>query len=168
MTYEELKIQLDINDPVEVLKSVGRPYGTMWFVICDSGDCHLLDTSGEEHDIICVKSISQGMVMRDDVKRVITPNYVTSIGQEAFYWCTGLKSVKISSSVKSIGEWAFSRCTRLKSIEVPGSVKSIGYWAFEGCIGLRELAFKGKTLEQVKAMQYYPWGIKDESIIKCI
>ena len=26
--------------------------------------------------------------------------------------------------------------------------------------------FKGKTLEEVKSMKDYPWGIEDESIIK--
>ena len=55
----------------------------------------------------------------------------------------------------------------MKSIEIPESVKSIGYWAFDNCTSLEEVIFKGKTMDQVKAMKYYPWDIKDESIIKC-
>jgi len=31
---------------------------------------------------------------------------------------------------------------------------------------LTDIIFKGKTLEEVKSMDNYPWGIKDESIIK--
>ena len=33
---------------------------------------------------------------------------------------------------------------------------------------LTNLLFKGKTLEEVKAMKNYPFGIQDESVIKCI
>lgn len=35
---------------------------------------------------------------------------VTGIGDEAFYNCTGLKSVTIPESVTSIGSFAFSGC----------------------------------------------------------
>ena len=35
---------------------------------------------------------------------------VTSIGNEAFFWCTGLTSVTIPNSVTSIGYNAFSVC----------------------------------------------------------
>ena len=38
---------------------------------------------------------------------------------------------------------------------------------FLGCISLKEIIFKGKTLEEVKQMKNYPFGIKNESIIKC-
>ena len=35
---------------------------------------------------------------------------VTSIGEHAFYHCTGLKSVAIPNSVTSIGDYAFYLC----------------------------------------------------------
>jgi hypothetical protein len=35
------------------------------------------------------------------------------------------------------------------------------------CKSLKEIIFKGKTLEEVKQMENYPFGIKDKSIIKC-
>ena len=41
---------------------------------------------------------------------------VTSIGDYAFYECTGLTSITISDSVTSIGGSAFSDCTGLTSI----------------------------------------------------
>jgi len=61
---------------------------------------------------------------------------VTSIGDLAFYNCTGLTSVTIPSSVTSIGANAFSYCSGLTSITIPSSVTSIGSYAFEGCSGL--------------------------------
>ena len=59
---------------------------------------------------------------------------VTSIGENAFYYCRGLTSVTIPNSVTSIGEYAFSFCYGLTSITIPNSVTSIKSYTFEGCI----------------------------------
>jgi hypothetical protein len=67
------------------------------------------------------------------------PNYVTRIGQQAFYGCTGLTSIVIPDSVTSIGSGAFSVCTGLTSITIPDSVTSIGEGAFYNCSGLTSI-----------------------------
>ena len=64
------------------------------------------------------------------------PTSVTSIGNSAFQYCSGLTSVTIPNSVTSIGEGTFCGCSGLTSIEIPNSVTSIGYIAFEDCTGL--------------------------------
>ena len=64
---------------------------------------------------------------------------VTSIGEGAFYGCSGLKSVTIPNSVTSIGNYAFQSCRGLTSIIIPNSVTSIGYKAFMGCSGLETI-----------------------------
>ncbi|KAB2661307.1 MAG: leucine-rich repeat domain-containing protein, partial [Verrucomicrobia bacterium] len=51
---------------------------------------------------------------------------VTSIGQDAFYGCSGLTNVTISTSVMSIADRAFAHCTGLTSVKIPNSVTSIG------------------------------------------
>ena len=61
---------------------------------------------------------------------------VTSIGYEAFYYCSGLTSVTIPNSVTSIGLRAFYYCSGLTSVTIPNSVTSIGREAFYGCYGL--------------------------------
>ena len=58
------------------------------------------------------------------------PDSVTSIGEYAFSWCTGLTSVTIPDSVTSIGNFAFYVCSSLTSITIPDGVTSIGYNAF--------------------------------------
>ena len=59
---------------------------------------------------------------------------VTSIGDEAFRYCSRLTSITIPNSVTSIGDKAFSYCSGLTSITIPNSVTSIGKYAFEYCI----------------------------------
>ena len=64
---------------------------------------------------------------------------VTSIGEDAFYWCDRLTSVEIPNSVTSIGEEAFYGCSGLTSVVIPNSVTSIGRCAFSWCSGLTSL-----------------------------
>ena len=58
---------------------------------------------------------------------------MTSIGRNAFFSCSSLKSVTIGNSVTSIGESAFVCCYPLESVTIPESVTSIGDYAFSGC-----------------------------------
>ena len=67
---------------------------------------------------------------------ITIPNSVTSIGNSAFSGCSGLTSVTIGNSVTSIGKDAFSNCKGLASITIPNSVTSIGNYAFDDCSAL--------------------------------
>ena len=68
-----------------------------------------------------------------DLTSITIPNSVTSIGSSAFASCSGLTSVTIPNSVTSIVDYVFSYCTGLTSITIPNSVTSIGNGAFSGC-----------------------------------
>ncbi len=71
---------------------------------------------------------------------ITIPNSVTSIGRSAFYMCSGLTTVSIPNSVTSIGDYGFAYCSGLTSITIPNSVTSIGERAFWECISLTSLS----------------------------
>ena len=67
-----------------------------------------------------------------EIKDLIIPNGVTTIGDETFYGCLGLTSVTIGNSVTSIGSRAFASCSGLKVVSIPDNTVIVGKNAFEG------------------------------------
>ncbi len=74
-----------------------------------------------------------------EITNLVIPNSVKSIGDNAFFGCSGLTSITIPNSVTSIGERSFQGCSGLTSITIPNSVKSIGEGAFLCCSGLTSI-----------------------------
>ena len=68
----------------------------------------------------------------------IIPDNVVGIADNAFYGCTGIKSITIPSSVKTIGNAAFVECNGLASVTIPSSVENMN-GAFDRCPNLVEV-----------------------------
>ena len=69
----------------------------------------------------------------------IIPGSVTTIGDDAFYYCSTLTQVTIPNSVISIEGNAFNLCRALTQITIPNSVTSIEYGAFSWCSKLTQV-----------------------------
>lgn len=67
---------------------------------------------------------------RAKILAVVIEDGVTSIGKEAFSFCSSLPSITIPNSVTSIGAYAFYGCSSLPSITISNSVLTIGGNAF--------------------------------------
>lgn len=78
------------------------------------------------------------------------PNGVTSIGDNAFYGCTGLTAISIPNGVTSIGNSVFCGCIGLTAVNIPNSVISIGQYAFASCKGLTSIIIPNsvKTIDE--------------------
>ena len=94
----------------------------------------------------------------------IIPTSVTSIGNSAFYDCTGLTSVTIPNSVTSIGDRAFFGCTGLASVTIPNSVTSIGSSAFYNCTGLTSITNKA-LIPQATVSSVFSSSILSECVL---
>ena len=58
---------------------------------------------------------------------------VTSIGKNAFYYCSFLESIVLPNGVTNIEEHAFYYCNSLESMVIPSSVTSIKSYIFLNC-----------------------------------
>lgn len=74
-----------------------------------------------------------------EIKDLIIPNGVTTIGRYVFNNCTNLTSITIPESVTTIKERAFSFCSGLTSVTIGNSVTSIGNSAFQNCTSLTNI-----------------------------
>ena len=91
---------------------------------------------------------------RESIKQIVIENSVTSIGNYAFYGCTGPTSVTIGNSVTTIGYSAFQGCTGLTSVSIPNSVTTIGLEAFYGCTGLTSVTI-GNSVTAIGSQAFY-------------
>ena len=106
-------------------------------------------------------TIGEEMFYQSDLRSVVIPTNVTTVGYSAFKRCSSLTTVTFEkeSQLKTIsGDYStgstsnysgvFSDCTALKSIEIPASVETIEVVAFKGCSSLITVTFeKGSQLK---------------------
>jgi len=88
-----------------------------------------------------------------EIKDLVIPNNVTSIGNYAFSRCSDLTSVTIPNSVTSIGSCAFLDCSGLTSMTIPNSVTSIGMHSFAYCSGLTSVTIPNSVTLIAKYLQ---------------
>ena len=130
-------------------KAEAATYDIYTYAVSSDGTITITDCKGSASGAITIPSEIDGKSVTSigekafwgctGLTSVTIPNSVTSIGDGAFLECTGLTSITIPNSVTSIGDWAFDGCTGLTSITIPNSVTSIGNWAFGGCTGLTSI-----------------------------
>ncbi len=75
--------------------------------------------------------------------RVVVPEGVTSVGEEAFSGNEAIDRVILPDSVESIGAGAFRDCLVLQTVELPENLRHIGAGAFENCVKLIRVLLPG-------------------------
>ena len=87
---------------------------------------------------------------------------ITSVGYQAFYGCESLKSVKMGNAVKTIGSEAFWECKSLESVQLGNAVETIGRQAFYDCASLKTVELP-ETVTSISEAFYRCTGL--ESIV---
>ncbi len=126
----------------------GTATGSPWGAKCVNGyvDGYLVYSDATKTKLCGCSSAVTG--------EIVIPNSVTTIGDRAFYNCSGLTSpvynancfaymppsyqgaYTIPNGIKQIAGGAFSRCSGLTSVTIPNSVTTIGDYAFYYCTAL--------------------------------
>ena len=105
------------------------------------GNAKYLDTIviPETHEGKAVTQIvKNGFDSAENLKSIVLPSTLTTIGKEAFYHCNALTDIDFGG-VEVIGDGAFHDCTSLATISLPSSVKIIVRWAFADCTSLKSV-----------------------------
>ena len=123
-------------------------------------------------------TIGEEMFYQSDLRSVVIPTNVTTVGYSAFKRCSSLTTVTFEkeSQLKTIGGdyyyGAFSDCSSLTSIEIPASVETIEATAFKRCSKLTTITFeKGSLLKTIGGgyySSYYHGAFSDCSSLTSI
>ena len=89
---------------------------------------------------------------------------VTSIGESAFRYCSGLTSVTIGNGVTNIGVGAFNNCRSLTSINIHDSVTNIGFGAFENCFSFTSVTIPNSVTNIGDVAFYFCSGLTSVTV----
>ena len=76
--------------------------------------------------------------------------------------------IPADGSVTSIGDMAFYNCSGLTSVTIGNNVTSIGGWAFRGCSGLTNINFEGTKAQWNAISKGYEWNYNVPSSCKIV
>ena len=100
----------------------------------------LMQSKWKEYKIVLPDSIvkigEEAFAQNKYLSEVRLSDSMTELPNRAFWNCRGLKAVKLPKKLKTIKDDVFFRCDKLSHIEFPPTLKSIGKSAFAGCAAL--------------------------------
>ena len=95
-------------------------------------------------------------------KKIVLPDSLEKIGNQAFEFFYMLESINIPNSVKIIGDGAFMY-TGLKEVKIPSSVEQIGNYAFADNFNLESVYISGRA--PLIGQYAFGWDWNDTNLI---
>lgn len=115
---------------------------------CEEGSPYYTAADG-----VLYSNTSQGkmlvMAPKKLAGKLVVPDDVTIVRQNAFNSCTLLTEVQLPASLTKIDGATFRFCSSLAKINIPESVSYIGQRAFEGCSSLPEVLTITKSVKYI-------------------
>lgn len=107
---------------------------------CTEGENEYLGNSGSIRNQEDNKIGDDSFCNMDKLEAIVFPDCVTTIGSQACYYCSNLKTVTFGNNVENLDINAFA-FSGLSYIEIPSTVTSIGSQLFWGCSELKSVKF---------------------------
>ena len=115
---------------------------------CEEGSTYYTAADG-----VLYANTSQGKMLAMAPKKLagklVVPDDVAVVGQNAFNSCTLLTEVQLPAALTKIDGATFRFCSSLAKINIPESVTYIGQRAFEGCSSLPEVLTIPKSVKYI-------------------
>ncbi len=78
---------------------------------------------------------------------IVVPDFVTSIGNRAFYDCSSLVTATLGKGITAIPSYCFRDDSALTTVTIPSTITSINTYAFYNCNALTTVNFGGSEAE---------------------
>lgn len=118
----------------------------------------LLKYLGNESRVVVpegvVRIAEEAFAGNEAVDRVILPDSVETIGAGAFRDCLVLQAVNFPARLRHMGPGAFENCVKLLRVLLPEGITEIEPKAFKGCRRLKELCL-GKGMAVIGEQAFY-------------
>lgn len=118
------------------------------------GDGNLCLVIDDPKEGVKLAGVGSRVLDRDDVEKVVIPDYVTQILNGSMSRCKNLKEVTIGAGVNMIIGQIFSQSDELKKLFIPPNVKTITDDALKGS-GIKIICGYPNTEAQAYAKKYY-------------
>lgn len=105
----------------------------------EGGSTLTIPSTHDGQKVIAVAS--SGFRDRTEIKSVILPDTIQSIGKDAFSGCTNLENISFPEGLRKIGSRAFAE-TGIEEAELSAAISSFGTGVFSGCRQLTTVVFQ--------------------------
>lgn len=145
---DEKKEEKEVKETLESVETVIQTTSIENFHVSylDDGTISLGSYSGSGQQVVIPNEVEGKMVTviqadtfanHEEILKVVIPDSVIEIGDNAFTNCSNIESVKLGTGIKKIGSYAFGM--NLKTLDLPEGLEEIGRAAFSGLSDLEEL-----------------------------
>ena len=166
-----INIQSSALDTCTELERFECEEGSVYYTAADG--VLYANTSQGKMLVMAPKKLAGKLVVPDDVTivrqnafnsctlltEVQLPASLTKIDGATFRFCSSLTKINIPESVTYIGQRAFEGCSSLPEVlTIPKSVKYIGEYAFNGCTSLKFIYIEPDSVEIASAKIVFPYN----------
>lgn len=137
----EAKGETDQNNVKSFIVKTGTLSSADFSMFGNLSSCEIIDLSGAEFE---GGKIPDNFMSGRRVTEFYAPKNITSIGNNAFSGCAGLKKLSFTDSLNTVGNRAFESCTALTTVVFPASLTFVDECAFRGS-GLTDIYFYGNA-----------------------